>query len=88
MSGFERYDHSVLDVSSKLVGFFSGTFGELSQGQMFALAAWLDWRIADEQWTASRFGSGEEHDYEAIVRELARAALRCFRANCGNGGIS
>lgn len=88
MSDFERYEHSVLEVSQELVGFISGTFGGLSQSQMYARAAWLDWRIADAQWRPSRFGVGEEHEYDAIVRDLARAALRCFRANCGYGGVS
>lgn len=86
MTAFARYEHSVLGVSQELVGFISGTFGGLSQDQMFARAAWLDWRIADPQWSPSRFGTGEEHEYEAIVRDLARAALRCFRANRGDGG--
>lgn len=73
MSEFERYEHSVLDVSSQLVGFISGTFGGLSQDQMYTRAAWLDWRIADAQWRPSRFGTGEEHEYEAIVRETSPA---------------
>lgn len=88
MADFERYEHSVLEVSQQLVGFISGTFCGLSQDQMFVRAAWLDWRIADAQWRPSRFGVGEEHEYEAIARDLARAALRCFRANCEHGGVS
>jgi hypothetical protein len=38
MSDFERYEHSVLDVSSQLVGFISGTFSGLAQDQMYVRA--------------------------------------------------
>ena len=85
MSTFERYEHSVLEVSQQLVGFISGTFDGLSQEEMYARAAWLEWRV--EEWEVSRFGLREEHDYQDTVRALARAALRCFRANCGHGRL-
>jgi len=78
----ERYEHSVLDVAAALGAWATGSGPDDLEAN--ALAAWLEWRIADEAkgggWTPTTYsGTGELvlawQVYDLHVRAVARAAL-------------
>lgn len=72
----ERHEHAVIDVASHLASVATGS----SEGEMHPSdngLAWLKWRV-EEAWEPTVCARSQ--DFDALVRAMAREAIRMYEA--------